>query len=85
MDERTTVRLPADLVKRAKRKASSEGRSLHALIEEGLRLVLAQKNGAPAPRRASAADPAAASGTLLPEVDLTATKPLKRPRQGRSA
>ena len=37
MNERITVRLPADLLKRAKRKAVAEGRTLRALIEEGLR------------------------------------------------
>ena len=40
MTERTTVRLPGDLARRAKRKAASEGRSLAALIEDGLRHVV---------------------------------------------
>ena len=40
MTERTTVRLPEDLVRRAKKKALAEGRSLTALIEDGLRKVL---------------------------------------------
>ena len=40
MAERTTVRLPEDLIKRAKRKAAAEGSTLTALIEEGLRLVV---------------------------------------------
>lgn len=40
MIERTTVRLPEDLLKRAKRKAASEGSTLTALIEDGLRRVL---------------------------------------------
>lgn len=43
MAERTTVRIPEDLIKRAKRKAAGEGRTLTSLIEEGLRLVLAGK------------------------------------------
>src|SRR5262245_50669736 len=38
--ERTTVRLPKDLLARAKRKAAAEGRTLTALIEDGLRLVV---------------------------------------------
>jgi hypothetical protein len=37
---RTTVRLPADLLERAKRKAAAEGKTLTALIEDGLRLVI---------------------------------------------
>lgn len=42
MIERTTVRLPEDLLSRAKRKAADEGRTLTALIEEGLRHVVAE-------------------------------------------
>jgi hypothetical protein len=40
MAERTTVRLPPDLLRKAKRKASAEGRTLTSLIEDGLRLVV---------------------------------------------
>ncbi len=42
MSKRTTIRLPADLLKRAKRKAAAEGRTLTSLVEEGLRLVMAE-------------------------------------------
>ena len=42
MTERTTVRLPEELVAKAKRKALAEGRSLTALIEDGLRRVVAE-------------------------------------------
>jgi hypothetical protein len=42
MIERTTVRLPKDLLDRAKRKAAAEGRTLTSLMEEGLRLVVAE-------------------------------------------
>jgi hypothetical protein len=41
MNERTTVRLPEELLRRAKRKAAAEGRTLTSLIEDGLRLVVA--------------------------------------------
>ncbi len=41
MTERTTVRLPEDLLRRAKRKAAAEGRTLTSLIEDGLRQVVA--------------------------------------------
>jgi len=41
--ERTTVRLPEELLTRAKRKAATEGRTLTSLIAEGLRLVIADK------------------------------------------
>jgi hypothetical protein len=40
MAERTTVRLPPDLIRRAKLKAAEDGRSLTSLIEEGLRRVV---------------------------------------------
>jgi hypothetical protein len=43
MTERTTVRLPQDLLARAKRKAAAEGRTLTSLIADGLRLVIAEK------------------------------------------
>jgi toxin-antitoxin system PIN domain toxin len=40
--ERTTVRLPPELLRRAKRKAAAEGRTLTSLIEDGLWLVVAE-------------------------------------------
>ena len=44
MSERTTVRLPEELLIRAKRKAVAEGRTLTSLIEQGLRLVVSDKS-----------------------------------------
>ena len=49
MIERTTVRLPSDLLDKARRKAAEENRTLTALIEEGLRVVVAEKKGKPRP------------------------------------
>jgi hypothetical protein len=43
MTERTTVRLPDELITRAKRKAAAEGRTLTSLLEDGLRRVLADR------------------------------------------
>ena len=51
MNERTTVRLPAELLKRAKRKAAAEGRTLTALIEEGLRQVVGEKSEETSPKK----------------------------------
>ena len=48
MIRRTTVRLPAELLKKAQRKAAAEGRTLTGLMEEGLRYVVSEK---PAERR----------------------------------
>ena len=44
------VRLPEDLLKRAKRKAAVQGRTLTSLIEDGLRRVIAE-NEADAKRK----------------------------------
>lgn len=45
--ERTTVRLPVELLVRARRKASDEGRTLTSLVEEGLRSVVAEPTATP--------------------------------------
>ena len=70
MAERTTVRLPRALLERAKRKANAEGRTLTALIEEGLRIVVAEKKKAgKAPR--SLPPVSKATGGPMPGIDLT--------------
>jgi hypothetical protein len=69
MPERTTVRLPQDLLVRAKRKAAAEGRTLTSLIEDGLRLIVSGHKTAQAKRvlpRVSSA-----RGSPLPGIDLT--------------
>jgi hypothetical protein len=70
MTERTTVRLPPELLRRAKRKAAAEGRTLTSLIEDGLRLVISadrQKDTRPrGPLPVSKA-----TGGLMPGVDIT--------------
>ena len=72
MTERTTVRLPDDLVRRAKRKAASEGRSLTALIEDGLRRVV--NAGATRQKHDRILPPvSAATGGLIPGIDLNET------------
>jgi Arc/MetJ-type ribon-helix-helix transcriptional regulator len=76
MVERTTVRLPEDLVRRARRKALTEGRSLTALIQEGLRLVLADRTPAARPKRVLP-PVSKATGGLMPGVDLDDTAALQ--------
>jgi len=74
MNERTTVRLPAELLKRAKRKALAEGRTFTALIEEGLRQVVEEKRTAKEkalPRKHKPLPVSKATGGLRPSVDLT--------------
>lgn len=76
MTERTTVRLPVDLVRRAKRQAAAEGRSLTALIEDGLRRVLDER--APAGKADRILPPvSAATGGLMPGIDLNDTAALQ--------
>jgi hypothetical protein len=65
---RTTVRLPEDLLARAKRKAAAEGRTLTSLIEEGLRTVLT-KPGRPKKRARVVLPVSKATGGLRPGVD----------------
>lgn len=71
MTERTTVRLPDELIRRAKRKASAEGRTLTALIEEGLRRVVADRP-APGKRRRVVLPVSSATGGQLPAIDMSA-------------
>ena len=70
MTLRTTVRLPEELLTRAKRKATTEGRTLTSLIEEGLRRVVAEERPV-GPRKAGLPPVSKATGGLLPGVDLT--------------
>lgn len=70
MIERTTVRLPKDLLARAKRKALAEDRTLTSLIEEGLRLLVSDdqkknKTKRILPRFSDA------SGPPLPGIDIS--------------
>jgi hypothetical protein len=67
MAERTTVRLPEDLVRRAKRKATEEGRTLTALIEDGVRRVL-EEPAAPARKKRVLPRVSTAAGGLLPGI-----------------
>lgn len=70
MNERTTVRLPRELLDLAKRKARAENRTLTSLIEEGLRWAVVSQ---PKTKRTERALPriSAARGGLMPGIDLT--------------
>jgi hypothetical protein len=68
---RTSVHLPDDLLRRARKKALAEGRTLTSLIEEGLRLIV---NGMPKPEarklpRTSSLPISKHSGGLRPGID----------------
>lgn len=65
---RTTIRLRDDLLKRAKKRAAAERRTLTSLVEEGVSIVLA---GQPRARRDRVILPVSkASGGVMPGVDL---------------
>ncbi len=70
MHKRTTIRLPADLLNRAKRKAAAEGRTLTSLIEDGLRLVIAENRKADKGKRVMP-PVSTATGGPMPGIDLT--------------
>ena len=65
---RTTVQLPDDLLKAAKRHAVDPGRTLTAVIEDALRAALAHEAAAHATE--PVALPTFGSGGVLPGVDL---------------
>jgi hypothetical protein len=72
---RTTIRLQDDLLKRAKKRAAAENRSLTSLIEEAVALVLARpvkKQHEPVRLPLSRA-----SGGLNPGVDLNRSSDLE--------
>ena len=72
---RTTIRIKDDLLKRAKKQAADEGRTLTSLVEEGLALLLAKPK---ARRRKQVALPISkATGGLLPGVDLNRSSDLE--------
>ena len=76
MIERTTVRLPADLLKRAKRIAAQEGRTLAALIEDGLRMVVAGERKISNAKRLLPRV-STATGGPMPGIDLTDSSTLQ--------
>jgi len=72
---RTTIRIKDDLLKRAKKRAADEGRTLTSLVEEGLVLILSQ---AKASRRKRIELPVSkATGGVLPGVDLNLSSDLE--------
>lgn len=65
---RTTIRLNDDLLKRAKKRAADEGRTLTSLIEDALVLILSKARSS---RRKRIELPVSkATGGVLPGIDL---------------
>jgi hypothetical protein len=71
MTERTTVRLPEDLLDRARRKAAAEGRTLTSLIEDGLRLMVAESKSTAKKKKRVLPRVSKATGGPMPGVDIT--------------
>lgn len=72
---RTTVRLSEDILRRAKKRAAEEQRTLTSLLEEGLRAVLSpQKLQSQAPLSLPVSTRA---GGTLPGVDLNRSSDLE--------
>ena len=69
MIERTTVRLPKELLDRARRKAAADGVTLTALIEDGLRQVVSRKRPLEKPR--GPIPVSRATGGTLPGIDIS--------------
>jgi hypothetical protein len=65
---RTTIRLSDELLRKAKKKAAEDGRTLTSLFEEGLKVVLAEPK--PMRRKRVELPVSSASGGTLPGVDL---------------
>lgn len=78
---RTTIRLREDLLKRAKRRAAREHRTLTSVIEEGVAIVLT----APPKRSKERIEipVSRAAGGLQPGVDLNSSAGLEALMEGR--
>ncbi len=72
---RTTIRIRDDLLKRAKKRAAAEGRTLTSIVEEGLTLILAAPKAKS--RKRVLLPVSKASGGVLPGVDLNRSSDLE--------
>jgi len=72
---RTTIRIKDDLLKRAKKRATEEGRTLTSLIEDAVALAVAK----PKPKRRERLElpVSKASGGVLPGIDLNRSSDLE--------
>jgi len=72
---RTTIRLPDDLMSKARKRAAEKGRTLTSLIDEGLKALLVEPKRAT--RRRIRLPVSKASGGTLPGVDLNRSADLE--------
>jgi len=78
---RTTVLLPDELLRKAKKKAAEDGRTLTSMIEEGLRVLLAEPK--PTRRKRYELPISKASGGVMPGIDLNNSADLLEKMEGR--
>ena len=71
---RTTIRLPDDLLRKARKKAAEQGRTLTSLVEEGLKIIFAEPKRRE--RKHVRLPVSNASGGTLPGVDLNRSSDL---------
>lgn len=71
MIERTTVRLPKELLNRARKKAAAEGKTLTALMEDGLRFVVDEKQPPKRAKHRKLPRVSSATGGFYPWVDIS--------------
>jgi hypothetical protein len=76
MTERTTVRLPEELMRAAKRVAAAQGRTLTSLIEDGVRFMVAESHKLAKKRRVMPRV-SKATGGPAPGVDYTSFSALE--------
>ena len=72
---RTTIRIREDLLKRAKKRAADEGRTLTSLVEDGLVLILSKAK--PSRRKRVELPVSRATGGVLPGIDLNRSSDLE--------
>ena len=72
---RTTIRINDDLLKRAKKHAAAEGRTLTSLVEDGLALILSKPKTSG--RKRIELPVSKATGGVLPGVDLNRSSDLE--------
>ena len=72
---RTTIRLPDALLRKARKRAAEQGRTLTSLVEEGLEIVLAEPK--PIRRKPVRLPVSRASGGTLPGIDLNRSSDLE--------
>jgi hypothetical protein len=70
MTERTTVRLPEELMRQAKQVAAAQGRTLTSLIEDGLRFVVSEARKRPKAKHV-VLPVSDATGGPWPGIDIT--------------